>query len=702
MDRYYLIAALLVVLGLSPTFVFGEESPQKKDSNHYAEIVVTADPLEPSLLESGHPASVLNREDIVRKSQSTIGETIGLEPGVRSSYFGPGASRPVIRGFSGDRVRVLRNGIGTGDLSNISEDHVVTVDPLSAQTIEVLRGPETLLYGSNAIGGSVNIVDGNIPELAIGKPLKGEVLMQKGDTADDERTGAIRLQGQAGELNWNLSGYLRETENIEIPGFAESKQLRESEESEEEHAEEDEARGTLPNSDTESGGFTAGGSQDFNGGFLGLAFTSGYSKYGVPGGHGHHHEEGTVGESLAEEGDEEGGSMIDQKQNRFDLRGRFDDIATDIESVKFKGGLSFYEHDEIEGSGAVGSTFKNDSAEFRTDVVHTLFGTGRGVLGTQWSYEEFSALGEEAFIQPTNSFSPSIFAFQDIPLSSGVDLHLGGRLEYVERDPEESNSEQFVPFGFSLGTEWDPTGTFDYLLALHVAYTQRAPSASELFANGPHLTRGIVEVGDSSLGTEASWGIDLTLRKNFGLITGSITPFWQIFSDYINLSGTGFEDEDLPVFRYENIDANFFGFEATTTLHMDELLNIIQDELALDVQLDYVEAEKADTNENLPRIPPLRTITRLRGSSGAFSGMVEGVFVSAQNDVAPFELETDAYSLLNVQLEVKPRIENDYQLTFFVRGSNLTDEEARVHSSFLKDQAPLRGRAFLFGIRGAL
>lgn len=667
------------------------------------EIVVTANPLEPSLLETSDAVSIMNRDEIIDRHQSTLGETIEHLPGVRSSYFGPGSSRPVIRGFAGDRVTVLRNGVGTGDLSNISEDHQVTVDPLQAQTIEVLRGPETLLYGSNAIGGAVNVTDDSIIETSVGEPVKAEGIFQLGDSADDEKSFGLGLKGEAGSINWNVSGFYRDTKDIEIPGYAESERLHELEGHE---SREEEKKGILPNSATETGGYTVGASHVWDKGFVGLAFSEFRSEYGIPGGHSHgeeheedheehhdddhHHSFSRVG---AEHSDEEG-PTIDLRQYRVDLRGRFDDVAQDIESIKIKSGLSFYTHDEIEGDGAVATTYDNDSAEVRADMVHRLFGDGRGVLGAQAGTEDFSAVGEESFVEPTHSYSTAFFGFQEFPVNEALKYNVGGRVEYINRDAISLGTKDFVPFSFSTGPEWSFAD--QYVAGLSFAYTQRAPSTIELFSDGAHLARGLYEIGDPNLDKEASWGFDLSVKKNDGIVTGGVTPFVQIFTDYINLAGTGEEEDELKVARYENIEAEFYGFETEAALHFDRLFDLKGHELALEGQVDYVRAKERGSDSYLPRIPPLRTITRLRYGQDRFSAFVEGVFVNSQNDVAPFEIETDSYNLLNAQVEYK-LVENLY---LFARGSNLTDEEVRVHTSFLKDVAPLRGRSFLFGVQG--
>lgn len=657
------------------------------------DIIVTANPIEPSLFESSDPVSVMKRDEILSRIESTLGETVDKLPGVRSSYFGSGASRPIIRGFQGDRVKILKNGVTTGDLSQISEDHQVTADPLKAQAIEVLRGSETLLYGSNAIGGVVNVIDNSILENQVGKEVSGEGILNFGDDADNERSFGVGLKGDLGELSWNLSGFYRETDDIKIPRFAESEKLHEIEEHK---SREQEEKGVLKNSDTETLGYQAGVSQIWDKGFLGLAFSQHHSKYGIPGGHSHenHYEDDDdhYKSLIIVSKDQDNRARIDLDQYRIDLRGRFDDFAKNIESIKVKSGLSYYTHDEIEG-GEVGTTYDYNTSELRVEAVHRFFGDGKGVFGVEGQTEDFSAVGEESFVEPTYSYGTSLFGFQEFPITELLKYNVGGRVEYINRDPLNQGTRDFIPVSFSTGPELKIGD--DYLAGLSFAYTQRAPSTIELFADGVHLARGIYEIGDRNLNNEKSWGFDLSVKRTDGIITGGVTPFVQIFTDYINLTGSQEKMDDLMVSRYQNIEADFFGFEAEGKLHIDSLIDLKGYKLALEGQIDYVRAKERGSDNYLPRIPPLRTIGRLRYSRERFSSFIEGVFVNAQSDVAPFEIETEGYNLLNIQGEVKIN-EN---ISLFLRGSNLTNEEARVHSSFLKDVAPLMGRAILLGLR---
>jgi iron complex outermembrane receptor protein len=700
------------------------DSVRDREVRALTEITITADPFSPTLLEYGSPVSVLEKGQILLRAEPTIGETISNEPGVSSSYFGPGASRPVIRGNAGERVRVLKNGVGSQDVSNTSEDHAVSINPLAAESIEILRGPETLLFGSSAIGGVVNVTDNSIPEVEVGKPLTGSFDYRQG-TADDELTGAVKLEGQVEKFNWHLDYFHQDTNDIDIPGLAESDALRAQEAEEGESHEETISNGTLADSDTRNQGFTVGGSYVFAKGFIGASVNGWRSNYGVPGhSHAHEHEEHghddhedehgedehLVGEHEDEHGEDEhlvgeheegeGGVAIDAQQLRVDVRGKIKDVSSAIESVKFKLGLSTYEHDEVEGGG-VGTSYQQDAVEGRMEFAHTPIGSFEGIIGMQIQASDFSAIGEESFIPQVDTFSPALFMFEEVPLSENLKLQAGFRYDYVNYDTDAFSSSDFHPIGLSTGLIIDPTGDSAYTIGVSAAFTQRAPAATELYADGAHIARSIFERGDPDLGEEKSYGLDITFKKNTGLLTGELNLFAQDYDDYINLGASGEEEAGLSVYRYKAVDALFWGVEVEGMLHLHEALDLWSHNLDLVAQVDYVRAKNRTDSEDLPRIPPLRTVVGLEYAyKRHFIADVEGIFVAKQNDIAERELPTDAYHLLNASVQYNLQFRDRHELALYVRGTNLTDEEARVHSSFIKDLAPLRGRSLLFGVRG--
>ena len=661
---------------------------------HREEILVTASPDARSNYEIAQPTSVLSEEELQERLQPTLGETLSAVPGVSSTFFGQGASRPVIRGIGGDRIRVLETGLGAGDASSTSPDHAVSIDPSGAERIEVLRGPATLLYGSSAVGGVVNIIDSRIPSELPAEKLTGTVELRGGSVAD-ERGGGARLDGGAGRLAWHVDYLTRETDDYEIPGFAESQAFRDAEAGEggEEEEEEAEAFGIVPNSATETDSGALGLSYIGDGGFLGVSVSGLDTLYGIPGGH-HHHEEGEEGEEgEPHEEEEEAAVRIDLEQRRYDLRGGVTRPFGIFRGANVRFGVTDYEHVELEGE-EIGTTFTNDSWEGRVELLQNRTGSLSGSVGIQALSRDFAAIGAEAFVPPTQTDSQAVFAFEEVERGAWR-LQFGARYERqdVTAETEGVNDRSFNGLSGSFGVVYQAGE--DYSLGVSLARSTKLPNAEELFSNGPHLATNAFEVGDPNLDEETSLGLDVTLRKVSGPVTGEITLFANRFDKYIFEEATGDEEDGLPVFQFVQRDAEFRGAELSGVV---QLFHGEPNHVDLEIGADFVRAELRDTGEPLPRIPPRRYRLGLHYRGDRFQGRVEGIRAEEQDRVSQFELPTEGYTLLNATLGYRffaTRAVYDVLL----RGTNLTDEEARNHVSFLKDLVPLPGRDVSLSLR---
>ncbi|HWM93413.1 MAG TPA: TonB-dependent receptor [Thermoanaerobaculia bacterium] len=646
---------------------------------HRDEIVVTASPDARSRYEIAQPTSVLGKEELARQLQPTLGETLSREPGVSSTSFGQGASRPVIRGLGGDRIRVLEGGLGTGDASTTSPDHAVGIDPLSAERIEVLRGPATLLYGSSAVGGVVNVIDGRIPEEVPAERITGTVEL-RGGTVSGERSGSAVLSGGAGRIAWHVDALKREADDYEIPGFAESAALRQAEGEEGEGHEQ--AFGVLPNSGIESEGGALGVSWVADAGFLGISANGLDTLYGIPGGH--HHHEGEEGE------EEEAAVRVDMEQRRWNLRGGVTRPFGIFRGASLRFGSTDYEHRELEGE-ETGTVFTNESWEGRVELLQRQVGALSGSFGVQAMSRDFAAIGEEAFVPPTQTDTRAAFAFQELTRGEWR-YQLGARYEAQDVAAEGGGDRSFSGVSGSLGAVWQPGG--DYSIGLSLARSTKLPNAEELFSNGPHLATNAFEIGDPDLRKETSLGADLTLRKTSGSFTGEVTLFTNRFDDFIYEQATAEEEDGLPVFRYVQRDARFHGAE------LDGVFQLVHGEphhLDLELGADFVRAQ-LQGGEPLPRIPPERFRLGLHYRNDRLDAQVEGIRVGEQDQVAAFETPTEGYTLLNATLGYRFFTERA-AFDVLLRGTNLTDEEARNHVSFLKDVVPMPGRDFSVAVR---
>jgi iron complex outermembrane receptor protein len=636
----------------------------------------------------GSPESVIDSDDIARQSHTALGEILATQPGISSSYFGRGASRPIIRGQGKQRVRVLENGLDVGDISDLSDDHAVPLDVGALDRIDVLRGPATLLYGGNAIGGIVNMIDSAIVESPIHKPVTGFVSLRKGNSTDDESSGNLGLSGQSGSLNWHASGFYNETDDFKAPG----------------------GDGRLDNSDFLSRGMKVAGTKVWEGGFFGVALRGVTSDYGIAAGHdheidhdGHEHEhehEGEDGDHVDDHDhlEDEILPRINLDQLRFEARGGVS-LSDDLfNNVSYGLVYSDYNHKETAGT-EIGAVYDRRLFDGRLALAHQHNSGLEGQWGINVRRERVDISGEEAFIPSGETLMPAIFAVEDYKVTSDLTWQIGGRYEFTNVNPDGLQGKNFSTVNFSSGLRQNFLNS-DYTADVTASYSERAPTATELFALGPHLATRTFEVGDRSLSKEKSISFEVSLRRNIQPVSAYVSAFWQHYFDYINLIPTSQEQLGLPVFSYALDRARFVGFEARTDYVI--LDNVNGHALNWYNQLDYVRGMNLSDNESLPRITPLRGTVGMNYNYNAWSGYIEGQFVAEQNKTATFELPTDNYTLLNanVSYDLESYKNSTYQL--YLNASNLTNELARVHTSFLKDEVPLRGRAFFLGMRVSL
>ena len=673
---------------------FAQNAPAPAPDTLLDAVVVTASPLPRTLFEQAQSVSILNGDRLTLALQPTLGETLSGVPGVSSTYFGPAASRPILRGLDGDRIRVLQNGSNTIDASATSVDHAVSFDPVSIESVEVVRGPATLLYGSNAIGGVVNVLDNRIPDERIGVPMRGTIDGRYG-SVNAERGGAFTLEGGAGGLACHFEGYKRATDELHIPGFARSERLRRLDPLK---AGEKEAYRVLPNSDLRTEGLSGGASYIWDKGYLGLAYSGFHTNYG------------TVAEREV---------TIDMEQRRWDFRGTFFTPFAHVLSIKYSLGISDYEHTEFVGA-IVGTKFENEGYDGRVELKHDKLGPLEGAIGYQTEKSNFSALGEEAFLPPVETGVNSIFIFEEAACDP-FRVQIGVRYDHITVDSETApgfgpgQGRTFDNVSASAGLIYTPVE--GYAIALNAAFTQRAPTYQELFANGPHIATKAFEIGNPDLPTEKSFSLDLSLRKKTGRVTGAVSLFYNRFTDFIGQFANGAvvagEEDDLPVYDYRATDADFFGGEVEVSLHLlepgpdDEPAPVkdgksitapaqVRPVLDLVLKADCVHAR----SDPLPRIPPFRASAALEYQYRGFSAGIEGHYAARQDRTSDFELPTDRSFLLSANIGYRITL-GTTEANFYVKGVNLTDAEARLHTSFLKDIAPLGGRGVVCGMKFA-
>lgn len=690
-------------------------------------IDVHATPMHLSVMESATPVSVLSGETLRRQQAATLGDTLEKLPGVQSNFHGNVASTPIIRGLSGPRVLITQNGLDVSDVSRVGPDHAVASEASTAKQIEVLRGPATLFFGSGAIGGVVNVVDQRVPTST---ETRGEFVLET-QTVNDQKLGTFNVTTGVDNIAFYADGFYRDSNDYETPVAPD--------------IDDPDGAHVVENSNEESSGFTLGTSYLFDQGYVGVAVERFEREYGVPG---HSHGGDTS-------------VFADLEQTKYQLLGEYNFTNDFLQSVHFRAGYTDYEHAEVEG-GLVGTTFSNETEELRVELLHKPMAGWRGGISLHYKGSDVFAQGEEAFTPPSEMEMFAVALMEERHFGDFL-VQLGARAESVtldassvllpeldahEHDDEHDHDEhahdehehegsefvrqfavdqEFTPISLSAGVVY--TINESYNVGVSLSRSERAPSASELLSFGPHIGTRTYEIGalfdlseegefvlsQTAIDLETANNIDLTFRKTQGDVGFVFNAFYNQVDNYYFQEETGLfaesghdhdhdeeghgeeehsEDEhsdELPVYLFGSADAILHGFELQVAWQTT-------DNLKLDFFADYVKARLKDGGA-LPRTSPMRVGSHVAYTLDNIRADLDITYFAKQDDISTFETETDGYTLVDASITYDIPL-GDIDLSVYLSGENLTDEEARVHTSFLKDIAPRPGRNFAFGVRG--
>ena len=690
-------------------------------------IDVHATPMHLSVMESATPVSVLSGETLRRQQAATLGDTLEKLPGVQSNFHGNVASTPIIRGLSGPRVLITQNGLDVSDVSRVGPDHAVASEASTAKQIEVLRGPATLFFGSGAIGGVVNVVDQRVPTST---ETRGEFVLET-QTVNDQKLGTFNVTTGVDNIAFYADGFYRDSNDYETPVAPD--------------IDDPDGAHVVENSNEESNGFTLGTSYLFDQGYVGVAVERFEREYGVPG---HSHGGDTS-------------VFADLEQTKYQLLGEYNFTNDFLQSVHFRAGYTDYEHAEVEG-GLVGTTFSNETEELRVDLLHKPMAGWRGGISLHYKGSDVFAQGEEAFTPPSEMEMFAVALMEERHFGDFL-VQLGARAESVtldassvllpeldahEHDDEHDHDEhahdehehegsefvrqfavdqEITPISLSAGVVY--TINESYNVGVSLSRSERAPSASELLSFGPHIGTRTYEIGalfdlseegefvlsQTAIDLETANNIDLTFRKTQGDVGFVFNAFYNQVDNYYFQEETGLfaesghdhahdeeghdeeehsEDEhsdELPVYLFGSADAVLHGFELQVAWQTT-------DNLKLDFFADYVKARLKDGGA-LPRTSPMRVGSHVAYTLDNIRADLDITYFAKQDDISTFETETDGYTLVDASITYDIPL-GDIDLSVYLSGENLTDEEARVHTSFLKDIAPRPGRNFAFGVRG--
>ena len=687
------LAAILTLWGTGLAHAQANAQAAPPTAGSLPPVTVSASGLQLGANDMTTPTAVLEGDELVRRREATLGETLGSEPGITSSHFGAGASRPIIRGMDGPRVKVLSDGAELHDASTISPDHAVASEPLLATQIEVLRGPSALVYGGGAVGGVVNVLDGKVPTAIPQKGIEGSAEL-RANTGAGEGAGAFSLTGGAGNLAVHAEGVARDAGDYRVgKGWAPDGEPTRK------------VPGSFNRTDTGSVGLSWVGDR----GYLGAAYTRQTAKYGLPGHnhsfegchtHGNHLHCGAHDEEDGHDhGAEEHGDVpvVDLRSERFDIRGELRNPFTGFSALRLRAGVTDYVHDEVE-DGAIATTFKNKAYDTRIELQHEPLAGFKGVVGLQTSQRKFSAIGEEAYVQPTVTRKTGLFVLEEYRLN---DWYGDWRFEAALR--HDRQTAEALASGSAGGTERSHNGTSaslgavwkftpGYQVGTSFTRASRAPSAEELYARGLHMATSTYERGNANLRSETSQNIDLSLKKTSGDTTFGVSVFRNRISNYI-YGRTLDEVDGLQLLQYSQADATFTGIEGQVRQRVTRNMGVT-------LFGDTVRA-KLDGGGLLPRIPATRAGVRLDANWNAWEGQVEWVQVARQNRVAAFETATPGYGMLNLGVSYRGQLSSGTPWQVYLKANNLTDRLAYAHTSFIKNAAPLMGRNITVGVKVA-
>lgn len=638
------------------------------------EVVITGNPM--SKLQNTNNVSSLSGLALSEQGQSTLGETLNNLPGVSSTYFGPNASRPIVRGLDGDRIRVLSNSGASMDVSSLSYDHAVPMDVLTTERIEVLRGPASLQYGGSAIGGVVNVIDNRIPRNAM-EGVLGKAQIQTA-TGNSEHSKGVLLEVGQGAWVIHADAFNRRTSDVKVPQFLPCTKPGYAALS-----------NRICNSASASEGGALGASVFFDRGFIGLSVNTYQSHYG------------TVAEDEV---------TIAMKSERAALEGEWRPQNGFFQSLKLQASQTNYKHTEFD-AGEAGTVFANQGHDVRVQARHKEWRVGHGQLEGVWGLQteqgQFSALGAEAFAPFSNTHTQALFAIEEYSVGN-ISFNVGLRREQVSTqslgnpDPTvnrlEIGTRKFSPFSLATSAAWQLSP--DWRLSVNASSTERAPKDYELFANGPHIATAAWERGNSQLNLEKANSFDLSAFWKSGSNQFQVTAFQSRFSNFIGLMASQNIEEGLPVQIYQGVWARFTGIEASGQWRLMQASSTLD----LAWKADSVRAQNVDTNEPLPRISPFRWGANLIHSTGPWSARVGFDWYAAQNRVPLGSDPTDSYTLWHAFVNYKQKVSNT-TLNWFAKVDNLSNQWAYSATSILTTTAPgkspLPGRSLKLGVVAA-
>ena len=673
----------LSILAVASVSVFAAENEQATTLDT---IRIKAHPLEQTSKDFAVADTVVDQKRLAQGAV-TIGEALSGETGISSNQFGAGSSRPVIRGQDGPRIKILQNSSENIDVSTLSPDHAVTVDPALAKQVEVIRGPSTLLFGAGTVGGLVNVTDSKLPTAMPEKGYEGNATLRYNTGSDEKLATAGVTLGLGDQVALRVEGLKREANDYIAPDYV--------------HEGEKERR--VDNTFAKGQTVNVGLSWIYDRGFTGISYSNRQDQYGLPG-HSHeyeschlhglslhcgehdHDEDGHDHDDHDHDHAHEAGPWIDLKSERYDVRTELDDPFAGFKKLRAQASYTDYQHDEIE-EDTISTRFKNKGYDGRLELVHNPLGAWEGVIGTQYGQQKLELTGEEAFLAPNTTKKWSVFALEHAQLND-VHVELAARVDQQKIDIDDSSKKDFDGSAFSVSGAANWEFAPNYKLSLVTSHQERLPLAQELYADGGHFATNTYELGNDQLSKEKSNNVELGFHYDDNTFDYHVHVYHNWFDDYI-YAQTLDRYKDFRLVQYAQDKAKFYGAEAEAGYQISPIYK-------LSVFGDYVRG-KID-NDNAPRVPAGRLGTKLNADfDDHWSGSAEYYHVFQQDKIAAYETDSQSYNMLNLGVAYSGNYSNVSDYRVFLNANNLLDDQVYQHASFLST-IPQVGRNFSVGV----
>ena len=671
----------LSILAVASVSVFAAENEQATTLDT---IRIKAHPLEQTSKDFAVADTVVDQKRLAQGAV-TIGEALSGETGISSNQFGAGSSRPVIRGQDGPRIKILQNSSENIDVSTLSPDHAVTVDPALAKQVEVIRGPSTLLFGAGTVGGLVKVTDSKLPTAMPEKGYEGNVGLRYNTGSDEKLATAGVTLGLGDQVALRVEGLKREANDYIAPDYV--------------HEGEKERR--VDNTFAKGQTVNVGLSWIYDRGFTGISYSNRQDQYGLPGRspeyeschlHGlslhcgeHDHDEDEHDDHDHDHA-HEAGPWIDLKSERYDVRTELDDPFAGFKKLRAQASYTDYQHDEIE-EDTISTRFKNKGYDGRLELVHNPLGAWEGVIGTQYGQQKLELTGEEAFLAPNTTKKWSVFALEHAQLND-VHVELAARVDQQKIDIDDSSKKDFDGSAFSVSGAANWEFAPNYKLSLVTSHQERLPLAQELYADGGHFATNNYELGNDQLSKEKSNNVELGFHYDDNTFDYHVHVYHNWFDEYI-YAQTLDRYKDFRLVQYAQDKAKFYGAEAEAGYQISPIYK-------LSVFGDYVRG-KID-NDNAPRVPAGRLGTKLNADfDDHWSGSAEYYHVFQQDKIAAYETDSQSYNMLNLGVAYSGNYSNVSDYRVFLNANNLLDDQVYQHASFLST-IPQVGRNFSVGV----